>query len=445
MPIIYLLILLLTCLACGPSVEDKIDRLGGSPDQAKEAKHELLLSKDLAVEPLIAALEDPRYTASHPELADLLVSLMMRVEDKRIPKALQRHLVDNPDPRVRQRIAYKMGVHTRGEFADAYLQALDDSSAAVRQQSVKALGLIENKLNETQLDRLRQKARLLAQDLDQDVRIEALFVLENYVAKLVEQARQHALKADLHNAQLLFDQALDYAPNSKRANYFLGQFYYENGQMERGLAVWRRHHLLLDVPLVIAVPQIDGKLDEEIWQQAAVADSFYQWGRDHDAAYLSKIKTTAYMLRSRDALYIGARCYDAHPESLLVATSANDQNKAAQDLVEFFFDPELDYNSHLFFNVNSVGAYTDAFNPGGHPSSRQVEWNADIEVDAFVGEDFWSVEYKLVLGQSNVPAPASGDIWGLNIQRGYRAQEWSQWVRTYTTTNFLTLGYLMFE
>ncbi len=51
------------CLACGPSLEDHIENLSGSPEDQLNAQHELLLAKEQAVEPLLKALEDPRYAA----------------------------------------------------------------------------------------------------------------------------------------------------------------------------------------------------------------------------------------------------------------------------------------------------------------------------------------------------------------------------------------------
>ena len=60
-----------------------------------------------------------------------------------------------------------------------------------------------------------------------------------------------------------------------------------------------------------------------------------------------------------------------------------------------------------------------------------MRWDAAASAAAFVGPDHWSVEYRLSLGQQDVPRPRPGDLWGLNFVRVFRGTEYSQWVRTY--------------
>jgi HEAT repeat protein len=443
---IVLFIALMASTACESTLEDGIARLRSDDPMVREtAMRHLLLAKDRAVGPLVAALDDTSVATGRPELADVLVSLMVRVDDPRIVDALEHHMIADPDVGVRQRIAYKMGLQSKAAFATIFMRAVEDTAAAVRQQAMRALARIENQLKAEQKEELLQLAKGLVQDPDQEVRIEAMFVLESHVGRLVDAARQQALKAELAAADSIFARALSYAPKSKNVNYFLALFYYENDQQQRGIDLWRHHGQLLDVPQLSRPPTIDGQLDEAVWQEAARVDSFYHYGF-HTASFRTRTHTQAYVGYTRDALYIGMHCQDAQPENLIVASPKHDNRSSLQDLVEFFIDPSGTLQSHYFINVNSVGAVNDAWtSSGASDGNRDYEWNADADVSTHVGADFWSVEYKFTLGQARAPRPTPGTLWAFNLQRGFRRGEWSQWVRTYSNLNFFPMGYLFFQ
>ena len=358
-PLVMLALFLISGLlytACGPSLEDQIDALDGGSDQRQQAQHILLLAKDKAVAPLLDALEHAPRAALRTEVADVLISLSTRLEDARLLPALEQHLLQDPDPQGRSRIAFKLGVHRGIECAGPFLQALQDTVGSVRQQAMRALSLIKSDLSPE-----HQEARRLSQDSHRETRIEALMIAEEFVAGWVEDAGQEQLKANLAGAEELLNQALAYMPNSKRANYFLGRFYLDNGQQQRGKAILQQHGLLLEALRFKEQPVIDGVLDDAVWAQAVVIDTFYQYGFNNAAAYPSTRKTRAYVGHNSTALFIGMRCEEAHLESILVASRDRDSNQYNQDMVEFFFDANLDRESYVVMFVNSTGAITDAW------------------------------------------------------------------------------------
>ena len=442
---VYILLAAFFWTACGPSLEDSIEKLGSErPDERQQAQHRLLLAQEQAVDPLLEALDDPRYAVGRAELADVLVSLMLRVEDERIAKALQRHLLDDPDQRVRALITYKLGGHKNPEFAETFFQAVEDTSDRVRQEAMSALGLLETKFSEAQKERARAIARRLLDDESREVRIEAMIVVEDYVALLANQARQQALKADLEGAEALFAQALAFSPRSLRANYFLGRHYMEHGQLERGMQLLREIGLLLDVPLLEEAPQIDGRLDDRAWEQAIALDIPYEASK-HSAAIVSEVRSRGYVGYTRDALYLGTICYDAHPESLVVGSREYDSNISFQDLVQLYLYADFEPHSFVFISINSAGAVTDAWHK--HIRDRDVSWATDGEGAAYVGEDFWSVEYKLKLGTTpEFPRPRPGDRWRFNMQRNFRGQQFIKWAPNYYDRSYPDcMGILLFK
>jgi hypothetical protein len=60
-----------------------------------------------------------------------------------------------------------------------------------------------------------------------------------------------------------------------------------------------------------------------------------------------------------------------------------------------------------------------------------MSWNTTSQAAAHVGENFWSVEYRLDFAQDHVLQPQADRVWGFNFVRTFRGSEYSQWVRTY--------------
>ena len=417
--------------ACGPSLEDSVEKLGGSPEQREEGRQELLLAKDRAVEPLLEALEDEDYAAARPDLVEVLVGLMTRVEDERIKPVLLRHLQADPDPRVRARIARRLGMYQPGKHVEALLEALADGDGAVCYEALLALGKVENDLTEAQQERLREHARRLAADAHRGARLEAQIRVESIINRWIEEARQLALQARLAEAESLFARAIEYSPTSKRGNYRLARFYFDNGRREEGLQRLREHGMLLDIPLLSRPPDLDGRLDETVWQEAARADSFYLHSGEHFAAVPSEVRTTIYLGYTREALYVGFRGHDDHPDSLVAEIRNRDGELWHDDIVELFVNPLFDHRDYAHVGINSLGVIADAW-WSGRFDSRSVEWNARGKAKVHVGRDFWSLEYRLDFGQKELPAPQSGSLWGFNFVRVHRGAEYSQWVRTYS-------------
>ena len=427
-------------LACSPTLEDSIEKLSGSPDERKIAKHELLLAKEHAVEPLLEALENPRYRDSRPDLVDVLVSLFLRVEREQISNVLRQHLLDDPDPRVRGRIAYKLGMNMKLEFADSFISALEDSSSEVRQHALAALGNVFSKLEDHQHEILRPAAMQNLADPIEGVSDAALFLVEEYIGRWAEEARQQALKANVNEADSILARALVYAPESKQLHYYRGVFYFENDQRERGLQILRENQLLFDVPAFDRAPVIDGRLEESVWKGAAVIDTFYRWGRSR-TNMLPQAQTRAHLGYTAEAFFMGIHCFDAHPESLVVVRLEDtNYGNQFQDLIEFLFDRNLDQRTLSGFKINTVADIRD----GWQEETRDLSWNAEKEVATFVGADYWSLEFKLKWDPTYHPPPTRGDISGFNIQRCFRGKEYSQAFRDYDEHND-TPGYLTFK
>ena len=446
MPIAPLLITL-ALTACGPSLDDHIDALDHDGDGQVSAKQELLLAKARSIPVLIEALDDPRRAASHPEIADVLADLMMRLEDERIPAALQQHLRDHPDPQVRARICSAVGLYRRPEFAAALLHALQDSATVVRSQAMTALQRLGDKLSEAQADTLTDAARRLLDDDDIDTRVGAATIVARRTDVWLREAHKERLAGRIAAAESLYHEALSYSPRSVKAKLGLGTLYVENGQEERGTQVLRESGWLVDVPRVPAGPRIDGRLDDAVWNGAAKISPFVTLNFQDGAAVASQYHTEAYALITDEALYLAARCEDAHPESLIVKSHERDhEEEYFQDLVEFFIDPEFDFLDVAKITINSVGAVTDGLGANINRNQYDRAWTVESEAATHVGDDFWSMEYRVEFGQQpEIPVPVKGSRWGVDIQRSFRTEEWSSWTPEYPDEAAKNYGWFLFE
>lgn len=418
----------LTLLACSPSIDDSIEQLASGGDEREAARQELLLAKDRAVPRLLEALEDPQQAAARAELVGVLASLMMRVDDPRIEEALLVHLLSDPDPRVRARVAHNMGLQKRARSVERLLQAVSDGDGEVRFQALLALGMLEFSLSDAQKLDLAERARALVADEHEGARMEAMIQVENAVRTWIDAAREMEIKAQMAQAGSLYAEAVAYSPGSKRANYRLARFHLDGGKRAQGLSRLREHGMLMEVPRMRDVPTIDGRIDEQAWQQAGKVDSFYQFSNEHYAALPSEVRTRVYAGYVEGALYLGFHCDDDNPDSLLVGRRPG--KVWWDDDVEFYCDANFDHYTYCQIGFNSAGLVNDEWFLGG--LRNQVEsWDAEGEAAVHVGEDFWSVEYRLSVGSDEFPQPEPGMLWGFNFVRVFRGSEYSQWTRTY--------------
>ena len=330
----------------------------------------------------------------------------------------------------------------RSEYFDVFLQALSDPSPLVQTPILRGMGNLLGKLNQEQTETLRRLASEHAKSEEQPVREAALYLVEEYVGRWAQKAREAGLKAELAAADSIYSVALEYAPASKQANYYLGRFYLEYGDRELGMQLLRENRLLLDVPRFASAPQIDGRLDDEVWKGAARIDSFYTHAPSRTS--LPPLAQTHVVLGySDEALYWGAHCFDAHPESLVVLPFREGSTYRDQDTVGFRFDRNLDGKTISRALVNVAGVVRDSRDDYGRNLPRDHTWDAAGSVATHIGEDFWSVEFEFRWDAKRDTKPVPGETSGIDFVRMFRTIEWSQPFRGYD--NLVATGYLVFQ
>ena len=159
-------------------------------------------------------------------------------------------------------------------------------------------------------------------------------------------------------------------------------------------------------------PVIDGKVDEKLWQKPVT----HLFTNDSEAMKTDSVRF--YFAADSANLYLGAVCFDPNPDSVRVKATERDKGVHNDDCVGWFLAPDTSKGTicQVYFNPNAVVLDQKiTVSPAGKMNA-DMAWNADVDVKAAKGKNYWSVEAKLPLAQFGAAAKP-GDVWGLNFRR----------------------------
>lgn len=156
--------------------------------------------------------------------------------------------------------------------------------------------------------------------------------------------------------------------------------------------------------------KVDGVLDEAVWQGVPVAMDFTEVEPVENIP--AKQRTEVKVIYDNEAVYIGAYCYDTHPDSILTALSLRDQEGANADIFGVSFDTYFDQQNLYIFEVTAAGVQSD--------ERLNIEgYNAIWENASRKTSDGWIAELKIPYAAFRFP---DKDIqkWGLQFRRYVR-------------------------
>lgn len=113
---------------------------------------------------------------------------------------------------------------------------------------------------------------------------------------------------------------------------------------------------IVKIPKVKAPPVIDGKLDDSVWQKAAVFTDFKTLRPDFGRP--PSEKTEVYIVYDLENIYLGFICYDSEPAKIK-ATMARRDSAFSDDWIAFCLDTFNDELGAYFFMVNPLGIQMD--------------------------------------------------------------------------------------
>ncbi len=208
-------------------------------------------------------------------------------------------------------------------------------------------------------------------------------------------------------------------------------------------------------------PEIDGRLDDSVWETAAHLTDFIQIAPIEGAPGTEE--TEVWMAYDSDHLYFGFYAHYSRPETMRV-NRADREEIRGDDRMSILFDPFLDQQRAYQFEVNGYGVQADSLvnadgstgfsrssgsgsasrgsgprrsGGSGMSSSGQFgirgddSWNALFDTAGRVVADGWTAEMRIPFKSLRYPSRGTGQPhrWGFQITRVIRdkseAQSWS--------------------
>jgi hypothetical protein len=169
--------------------------------------------------------------------------------------------------------------------------------------------------------------------------------------------------------------------------------------------------------------QLDGRLDEPIWQATPVASGFRQ-EQPHEGDTATQ-RTEVRFVFDGGALYVGARMFDDSGAGGVRTRLVRRDADVNSDYLGVIFDTYHDHIGRLFFYVNPSGVKYDANGLGG---GEDQSWDPVWEVETTIDSLGWTAEMRIPFSQLRYPSTSQEQTWGLQIWRQEnRLNELSQW------------------
>lgn len=156
--------------------------------------------------------------------------------------------------------------------------------------------------------------------------------------------------------------------------------------------------------------QLDGKLDEPFWAQAAAIELTQQAPKPGGA---TPFTTTVRIAATEEMVYIAFLCKDPEPAKLAVHTMQRDGEVEGDDFVSVAFDTYGDRRTGYFFRVNAAGARVDGLIAG--PEHPSLDWDGIWDVRTHRLPDGWTAEIAIPSRTLNFKRGL--DVWGANFER----------------------------
>ncbi|MBM4336024.1 MAG: carbohydrate binding family 9 domain-containing protein, partial [Deltaproteobacteria bacterium] len=185
-------------------------------------------------------------------------------------------------------------------------------------------------------------------------------------------------------------------------------------------------------------PVIDGRLDDEIWKVAGRSDAFREV--DPVEGGEPRQRTEVRVAYDDEALYVAVRCDDSDPRGIIAKTLLPDVDMRSDDRVNFVFDTFHDSRNGYFFQINPVGARSDALIENNAIFRREWDtiWYGKTSVDA----EGWSVE--LAIPFKSVTLRPGDPVWGFEVERIVRRDSqkirWANHSQNHVIVNIAGIG-----
>jgi hypothetical protein len=169
-------------------------------------------------------------------------------------------------------------------------------------------------------------------------------------------------------------------------------------------------------------PIIDGRLDDEVWKNAAFVDDFHQTSPTDGATPTEA--TVVRVTYDDENLYIAAHLKDSDPTGIRAKQMIQGKMFYSDDRFWVTLDSFNNKRNDYFFQVNANGVRRDALREN---NARFIdEWATIWQAESSVTDDGWVTEIAIPF--KSISFSPDSDTWGINFGRGIvRKQEYDMW------------------
>ena len=198
-------------------------------------------------------------------------------------------------------------------------------------------------------------------------------------------------------------------------------------------------------------PTIDGRLDEDVWQDAPLIEQFTQ--QEPQEGEAATERTEVRLLYDSSNLYIGVRAFDSDPDGIIATEMRRDSAQLLnEDNFQIIIDTFNDSRSGYMFVTNPLGAKLEqqVFEEGegsgfGPNSNIHIDWDGVWNVRSRRTEDGWTAEIAIPMRTLRF-IPGESQSWGINFMRLIRRKNeavfWAPIPKAYTLTRVSLAGSL---
>ena len=197
-------------------------------------------------------------------------------------------------------------------------------------------------------------------------------------------------------------------------------------------------------------PQIDGRLDEEVWLRAAVIDEFVQ--QEPAEGEPATERTVVRLLYDAEALYLGVEAYDTEPDGVIATEMRRDSLRLLdEDNFQVILDTFHDRRSGYMFVTSPLGAKLEQQvaeeGEGGwrgrNSNNININWDGVWDVVSRRTADGWVAEIAIPMVTLRFPRTEE-QVWGVNFMRNIRRKNeqvfWAPISKEYTLTRVSLAG-----
>ena len=166
---------------------------------------------------------------------------------------------------------------------------------------------------------------------------------------------------------------------------------------------------------------IDGLLNEPVWQQPTIGELIQVEPDTHDAPTQPTAVRVAF---DEHNLYIGVFCFDNELDKIVAAEMGRDSRLYFDDNIAILLDTFHDGRNAYYFSTNPIGALVD----GRITESRRPDfsWDGIWIVQTRILDDGWTAEFRIPF--KTLAFHPNRNDWGFNIERQLsRRRERDRW------------------